>query len=269
MKINILGTGDALTLKNYNTCFTLSEDNIHFLVDCGGGNGILKQLNNKNIKITDIKNIFVSHTHTDHIVGVIWIIRMLCREYYHTEFSETTKIYGNDSVINTINQMCNLLLPERFFKMIGDKILLIEVKDGDSGQILNKKVTFFDINAAKVKQFGFYMNLNENDRFTFLGDECCNQNTEKYVKNSKWVFADALLAGEEGEKVNPMKKHYHSTVKYISEIAERLNVENLILSHIRDLGGIDRKKFFTHEAKKWFSGNVFVPNDLEDFEIEE
>lgn len=267
MKINILGTGDALTIKNYNTCFTLSENNIHFLVDCGGGNGILKQLNQKKINITDIRNIFVSHTHTDHIVGVIWIIRMLCREYYHTEFSEVIKIYGNGSVINTINQMCNLLLPERFIKMIGNKIILIEVKDGDTTQILNKKITFFDINAAKVKQFGFYINLNKNKIFTFLGDECCNASSEKYVRNSKWVFADALLAGEEGERVNPMKKHHHSTVKYISEIAERLNVENLILSHIRDLDDIDRKQFFTNEAQKYFSGNIFVPDDLEEFDI--
>lgn len=267
MKINILGTGDAWSLKNYNTCFTLSVNEEHFLVDCGGGNEILKQLNHKNINITDIKNIFVSHTHTDHIVGVIWVIRMLCREYYKHNIKEITKIYGNDCVVNTINQMCNLLLPERFIKMIGDKILLIEVKDGDTTQILNKKITFFDINAAKVKQFGFYMNLNENDRFTFLGDECCNQNTEKYVENSKWVFADALLAGEEGERVNPMEKHHHSTVKYISEIAERLNVENLILSHIRDLDGIDRKQFFIKEAKKYFSGNVFVPDDLEEILI--
>lgn len=267
MKINILGTGDACSLKNYNTCFTLSVNEEHFLVDCGGGNEILKQLNHKNINITNIKNIFVSHTHTDHIVGVIWVIRMLCREYYKHNIKKITKIYGNDCVVNTINQMCNLLLPERFIKMIGDKILLIEVKDGDNTQILGKKITFFDINAAKVKQFGFYINLNENDRFTFLGDECCNQNTEKYVENSKWVFADALLAGEEGERINPMEKHNHSTVKYISEIAERLNVENLILSHIRDLDGIDRKKFFTEEARKYFSGNVFVPDDLEEFRI--
>ena len=268
MNINILGTGDALTLKNYNTCFTLSENNEHFLVDCGGGNGILKQLNQKDIKITDIKNIFVSHTHTDHIVGIIWVIRMLCREYFHTEFSEVTKVYGNDCVIDAIKQMCDVLLPERFKEMIGNKILLVEVKDGDIAQILNRRITFFDINAAKVKQFGFYINLNKNEKFTFLGDECCKESTEKYVRNSKWVFADALLAGEEGEKVNPMKKHHHSTVKYISEIAERLNVENLILSHIRDFEGKNIKQFFIDDAKKYFNGNVFVPDDLEDFEIE-
>ncbi len=58
----------------------------------GGGNGILKQLNKKNINITAIRNVFVSHTHTDHIVGVIWVIRMLCREYYHNEFFEVIKI---------------------------------------------------------------------------------------------------------------------------------------------------------------------------------
>ncbi len=47
--------------------------------------------------------------------------------------------------------MRNLLLPEKFIELIGKKILLIEVKDGDTTQILDKKITFFDINAAKVK----------------------------------------------------------------------------------------------------------------------
>lgn len=267
MKINVLGTGDAITIKNYNTCFTLEENGMHFLVDCGGGNGILKQLKLKNIDITNIRNVFVSHTHTDHLVGVIWIIRMLCREYYRNNFNEIIRIYGNDCVINAIEQVCNLLLPEKFTQLIGDKILLITVNDGDKVKIFDKNVTFFDINAAKVKQFGFFININEKNKFTFIGDECCNKSTEIYVANSKWVFADALLAGEEGERVNPMKKHHHSTVKYICEIAERLNVTNLILSHIQDFEGDDRKGFFICDAKKYFKGNVFVPDDLEEIEI--
>ena len=44
MKITMLGTGHATVTNCYNTCFTISENNKHFLVDAGGGNGILKQL---------------------------------------------------------------------------------------------------------------------------------------------------------------------------------------------------------------------------------
>ena len=44
MKLTILGTGNAKVTRCYNTCFTLKEGNEYFMVDGGGGNTILKQL---------------------------------------------------------------------------------------------------------------------------------------------------------------------------------------------------------------------------------
>ena len=44
MDITMLGTGSALVTECYNTCFVLSDGDEHFLVDGGGGNGILSQL---------------------------------------------------------------------------------------------------------------------------------------------------------------------------------------------------------------------------------
>ena len=45
MKLTMLGTGNALVTEYYNTCFVISDKNQHFMVDGGGGNGILHQLN--------------------------------------------------------------------------------------------------------------------------------------------------------------------------------------------------------------------------------
>ena len=42
--ITMLGTGNALATRCYNTCFTLHGENGVLLVDAGGGNGILTQL---------------------------------------------------------------------------------------------------------------------------------------------------------------------------------------------------------------------------------
>lgn len=44
MKVTFLGTGNAHALDLYNTCFAFTEGEEHFLVDAGGGNGILRQL---------------------------------------------------------------------------------------------------------------------------------------------------------------------------------------------------------------------------------
>jgi ribonuclease Z len=268
LKITVLGTGHGTAINCYNTCFTLDDGNEYFLVDTGGGNGILKQLADSNIDVRQIKNIFVSHTHTDHIMGIVWMVRFIGRKYLVENFDETFNIYGNSEVIPAIRQMCNAVLPPKFTDLLDDKIKLIQVDTGDSAVILNKKVEFFDINANKVKQTGFSLWFNENEKFTFIGDEVCKSSTEKYVENSKWLFADAYMAGQEAEEYNPIQRHSHSTVKFVAELCERLNVKNVIMSHTIDTKLDTRKKDFTEDAKKYFSGNVFVPDDLEVIQLD-
>lgn len=44
MELTMLGTGNAAVTECYNTCFALREKDEYFLVDAGGGNGILSRL---------------------------------------------------------------------------------------------------------------------------------------------------------------------------------------------------------------------------------
>lgn len=267
MKITILGTGHGTATKCYNTCFALSKNGEYFLVDAGGGNGILNQLESAKISNDKIQAMFVSHTHTDHIMGAVWVIRVIGRKYLVEDYNKEFYIYGNNEVIEAIRQICDAVLPEKFNQLFDDKIKLVEVDTGDSIEILENKVTFFDINAKKVKQTGFSMWINDKEKFTFIGDEVCSETTEEYVENSKWLFADAYMAGEEAEIYNPIKRHHHSTVKFTASLCQRLNVKNVILSHTIDTNLENRKKTFTEDAQKYFSGNIFVPDDLENIEI--
>ena len=53
MKLTILGTGNAKVTKCYNTCFALNEDKEYFMIDGGGGNTILNQLERNQNYICD------------------------------------------------------------------------------------------------------------------------------------------------------------------------------------------------------------------------
>ena len=64
------------------------------------------------------------------------------------------------------------------------------------------------------------------------------------------------------QKFSPREK-YHSTVKDSSEIAQSFNVKNLLLYHTEDSDLPHRKERYTAEAKLYFNGNIFVPDDLE------
>ena len=66
MELTMLGTGHAVVTKCYNTCFTISENGQYFLTDAGGGNGILRILEEEKIPLTGIHDIFVTHGHKDH-----------------------------------------------------------------------------------------------------------------------------------------------------------------------------------------------------------
>ena len=77
MKITMLGTGNALVTKYYNTCYVLDDAGRTILVDGGGGNGLLRQLELAGYRWEDMREIIVTHRHIDHLLGIIWMMRMI------------------------------------------------------------------------------------------------------------------------------------------------------------------------------------------------
>lgn len=266
MKLTMLGTGNALVTECYNTCFVLEENNHYLLVDGGGGNGILHQLKHAGINWKNIKSIFVTHKHLDHITGIIWIIRMICQHMKQGEYDDDATIYAHEEAITLLIDISQKLLQKKDVEFINKRLHFKVVGDGEKVNILNREVTFFDIQSTKAKQFGFCMKLN-NGKLTCCGDEPYNICEEKYVKDSKWLLHEAFCLNSQSDIFHPYEKH-HSTVKDACEIADTLNIENIILYHTEDHNLKNRKELYIGEGKKYFKGNIFVPNDLEFFDIE-
>ena len=76
-KIIMLGTGSAMVTDCYNACFLLKSENDCLLVDAGGGNGILSAIKKSGVAWNSIKTMFITHSHTDHILGAVWVIRQI------------------------------------------------------------------------------------------------------------------------------------------------------------------------------------------------
>lgn len=265
MKLKILGTGNASVTKCYNTCFAFEKNGEHFLVDGGGGNTILERLEKANIGFDSINTVFITHKHIDHLLGIIWVIRIAAQSILAGKAKGSINIYGHDEVIELTRNLCKSLLQKKQYDMLGDKIHLICVKDKESIQVMGYKCTFFDILSTKAKQYGFTLYY-EDKKLTCCGDEPYNECEYEYAVNSEWMLHEAFCLHSQADIFKPYEKN-HSTVKDACILAEDLGVKNLILYHTEDKNIDKREELYKEEGSKYYRGNLYVPYDMTEFEL--
>lgn len=268
-QITMLGTGNATVSQIYNTCFVLQTPSTLMLVDAGGGNGILAQLKKVNVQISDIHHLFVTHAHTDHVLGVIWVIRMVaqCKGY-----EELLHVYGNDKVMKVIKTIIGMILAKKQLAKVAERVVFHQLEDGDCFEVGDMKLECFDIQSTKEKQFGFRAELPSSDEsgkplvLACLGDEPYNELNRRYIVGADWMMCEAFCLYADRDTFKPYEK-CHSTALDAGKLAEELGVKNLILYHTEEKTLANRKENYTREAAENFKGRIFVPDDLEVIEL--
>lgn len=268
-QITMLGTGNATVSQIYNTCFLLKTPSTLMLVDAGGGNGILAQLKKVNVQISDIHHLFVTHAHTDHVLGVIWVIRMVaqCNGY-----EGLLHVYGNDKVMKVIKTIIGMILAKKQLAKVAERVVLHQLEDGDCFEVGDMKLECFDIQSTKEKQFGFQAELPSSDEsdkplvLACLGDEPYNEQNRRYIVGADWMMCEAFCLYADRDTFKPYEK-CHSTALDAGKLAEELGVKNLILYHTEEKTLANRKENYTREAAENFKGRIFVPDDLEVIEL--
>ena len=276
-QITMLGTGNATVSQIYNTCFLLQTSSTLMLVDAGGGNGILSQLKKANVLISDIHHLFVTHAHTDHVLGVIWVIRMVaqCKGY-----EGLLHVYGNDKVMKVIKTIIDMILAKKQLAKVAERVVFHQLEDGECVEVGDMKLECFDIQSTKEKQFGFRAELpgiSENHAasdnassdasgkplvLACLGDEPYNVQNRRYIEGADWMMCEAFCLYADRDTFKPYEK-CHSTALDAGKLAEELGVKNLILYHTEEKTLATRKENYTREAAENFKGRIFVPDDLE------
>ena len=253
----------------YNTCFVLQTPSTLMLVDAGGGNGILSQLKKVNVQISDIHHLFVTHAHTDQVLGVIWVIRMVaqCKGY-----EGLLHVYGNDKVMKVIKTIIDMILAKKQLAKVAERVVFHQLEDGDCFEVGDMKLECFDIQSTKEKQFGFRAELPSSDEsgkplvLACLGDEPYNEQNRRYIVGADWMMCEAFCLYADRDTFKPYEK-CHSTALDAGKLAEELGVKNLILYHTEEKTLANRKENYTREAAENFKGRIFVPDDLEVIEL--
>lgn len=260
--ITFLGTGAADATKYYHSCFYIQNKNSSLLVDTGGGNGILSQLEKANIPLESIRYLFVTHKHIDHLLGIFWILRLLGAKIAKNEAKDLT-IYASQNVIKIIQDIAPTFLKEKVTKLFAGKIMFHPI-DGEAKITIGSwQLEPFNLQSTKEEQFGFRLQFEDGQNFVCLGDEPYKESLLIACKNANYLLHNAFCLERDSARFKPHDMH-HSSVKDACDAATTTNAKNLILIHTEDRSTFsNRKKAYIEEATKYYSGNVLVPDDLE------
>lgn len=231
------------------------------------GNGVLQQLNKVNVSLSDIHNLFLTHAHTDHVLGAVWVGRLVMQLMRQDKYNGVLHIGGHDKVLGVLRWICVHTLPQKLTKLLDDRVLLHEVRDGDTVSIESWQLKCFDIRSTKEKQFGFRLNMREGQVIACLGDEPYNEANRQDVSGADLLLCEAFCLYADRDIFHPYEKH-HSTVLDAAKLASELHVKNLLLYHTEDKSLAVRKQKYVEEAKAAYDGAVFVPDDLETITFE-
>ena len=265
-KLTMLGTGNAMAVNCYNTCFTLEAGEGTLLVDAGGGNGILRQLRDAKIPAENIRAMYLTHGHSDHILGAIWMVRKISQMMENGTYSGAFHIYGHEKVISMLETFCTMTVPGRLMKRWGKDIEIHVVEDRQRFSVCGMELTAFDIHSTKEKQFGFYAVLPHGKTLCCLGDEPFSESCQDMAAGCDWLLSEAFCLSGMADRFRPYEKH-HSTALDAGRVARDLGVRTLLLYHTEDETLKNRKETYTAEAKESFPGRVLVPEDLESYSI--
>lgn len=261
-RLHVLGTGNAAVTRCYNTCFALETKGEYILCDAGGGNGILKQLKAAGIGLECIHHFILTHAHCDHLLGAVWLIRMIGTAMNNGKYEGNWHIYCHQSVAEGLRMMAKLMLPGKICALFDDRILCHHVEDGTEADMLGHRVQFFDILSTKMLQFGFSMQLSEERLLCCLGDEPYNPACKAPVTQCDWLLSEAFCLYGEQERFKPYEKH-HSTVLDAAKLATAYQVPHLVLWHTEDANIENRKQMYIAEARQAYQGDLYVPDDLD------
>lgn len=261
-KILVLGTGAGTPTNCYNTCFILQNNDSYLLVDTGGGSGVIKQIKDIGVNIKNIHDCFISHKHIDHLLGIFYVLRVITSMMGAGAYDGDFNIYCDEEIITLVKEFFVKTSYPELIDQFNKRVKFHSLKNHEILNVIGYNLEVLDLYSYECNQFGFQVKLNNKKILTFMGDVPCDEKLYDKVRNTDWVLHEVFCMESE-EKIFKAREKNHSTLKDVTEKMEMLNIKNLVVWHTKDNNIEKRKELYTKEAKEYYNGNIYVPNDLE------
>ena len=275
-RLILLGTAGGPTPKPNRAApaQVIVVDNQSYVIDCG--NGVARQMILAKLKLASIRNVFLTHHHSDHDADYGNLLLLA----WATDLAKPVDTYGPPPLANMTRLFLELndydiqtRIADEGRPPLKDLIVPHEITaDGLVMQDENVKVTAALVEHPPVKPAFAYRFDCPDRSIVISGDTRPSQNLVKLAQGADVLVHEVmhlasleqLIATEPNAKT--LREHLlasHTTTEQVGRIATEAGVKTLVLSHFVP-GGYPflKDEVWFDAVRPYFSGNLVVGHDL-------
>jgi ribonuclease Z len=267
-KVLILGCGSAIPTSRRNpSAQIVSVDDKHYLIDCG--EATQNRLRENKIKLQRIEQIFISHLHGDHYLGLIGLLQTMhllgrtkpitvfapegLKKIIDTHFEITGHKVNYPLTIETVNTQKHYLIFED--NKIEVYSIPLDHRIPCSGYLIKEKQKLPHLNTDKIIEYNipvaYFNSIKKGKDFIMPNGQIIKSKeltlpaepSKSYAYCSDTAYYEPVTdvikqtdvlyheATFTDELANRAAETKHSTAKQAATIARKANVKTLILGH--------------------------------------
>jgi len=243
MKLLVLGSGTCVPSLTRNApAYFLAADDYRLLIDIG--NTTLQQLVKAGIPYQEIDVIFITHTHPDHVSGLLPFLHALKATPVSTRTKELS-IIGPRGILDFYDRcIATIMKPPATFS-----ITITEMHDHLAlGSILVESIPTVHTETSIAYRF------TENNRtMVYTGDCDYDDSLIGFSNDSDLLVIDCSFP-------NDMKAAGHLTPQECGIVAREAGVKKMLLTHIYPTDKPETIR--VDECRAEFGGEILLAHDL-------
>lgn len=268
IKVTLLGTGSPIISQSRYSATTLVEAGGEKLL-FDAGRGVNLRLNAIDIKPGEINKQFLTHLHSDHLVGLpdLFLTGVLASQGMRKKPFKVWGPKGTKQMMSNLKESFKADLQSR------SGTVTIEAHDIKQGVVFEKndvKVTAFLVDHKSIKPaFGYRVDY-KGHSVTISGDTTYSPNLIDFAKGTDVLIHEVAFARSEDLKKSKALRSIlsiHTTPKEAGKVFSQVKPGLAVYSHIVLLGGVSEEADLVGRTKETYEGKVVVGEDLTTIEI--
>lgn len=264
-RVVLLGTGNPQpVMTRFGPSILVEAGGERLLFD--GGRGVLQRLTQ--IGISDVNRLFVTHLHSDHVVGIPdlyltgWLIGQ--RQVPFT-------VRGPEGTTAMMNHLREAFAVDIGFRISDDKSspegAKLDVKDITEGVAYEGsgvKVTAFDVDHRPIKPALGYRVDYAGHSVVLSGDTRFSENLIAHARGADLLIHEVAAIEGQTQETSPILAH-HTTPEQAGEVFSRVHPKLAVYSHFSVRGFSEEQ--LVQMTRKTYQGALVVGSDLMAFNV--